>query len=247
VLGWDRARLILDAGQEFSPDLRDRYQAMIDRRRQHEPVDYILGWRWFRGVLLEVNRDVLIPRPETELLVELAIDRAQSRGGPTIADVGTGSGAIAIAVARDLPAARVVATDISRASLLVARRNRDRIAPGVDLVEADLLRGLRGPFDLIVANLPYIDEAILSGLQPSVRDWEPRVALDGGIGGLAVIGRLLSQSVARLGNSGSVVLEIAFDQGDRAVELARRAFPAAVIAVHHDLSGLPRAVTIDQS
>jgi release factor glutamine methyltransferase len=161
-----------------------------------------------------------------------------------VVDVGAGSGAIALALADEAPGWRVIATDCSAPALAIARHNRDAYRLPVEFVLADLLGGIRGPIGLIVANLPYIARSQLATLPREVRDWEPHLALDGGPGGLCLIRRLIEQARSRLAPGGTLLCEIAFDQGAPVSSLARRAFPDAVVDVVRDLAGLDRVVRV---
>lgn len=218
----------------------------VNRRLDHEPLPYILG-RWeFYGLNFLITPDVLIPRPETEQLVDLGRDWLKAHPGPRRAvDVGTGSGCIAASLAYWSPELVVYACDKSLEALRVASYNfrshglADRAIP----VACDLLAALRGPFDLICANLPYIPSDTLADL--AVSQFEPRLALDGGQDGLRLIEPLLEQSRQRLSPGGRIILEIEFSQDLSAVDTARRYFPYAGISLKRDLSGLPRNIIID--
>src|SRR5262245_23833822 len=179
AMGCGRAALVADPEAEVPAPAARAFGEMVRRRLRREPVAYILGRKGFRHIELEVDRRVLIPRPETELLVELAVERNARR----VLDVGTGSGAIALAVANELPDCEVVATDTSPGALEVARANAARLGldQRVTFVEGTLPEG---EFDLVLANLPYVPEGDWRGLQPEVRDWEPREALLAGPDGL---------------------------------------------------------------
>ena len=248
ALGRDRAYLLAHPEQPLSPKQSTRFDALVARRAAREPLAYITGRRWFFGLEFEVTRDALIPRPETETLVEMALDwlaRRDDREQPRVADVGTGSGAIAVSLAMHA-AVEIVALDASFAALRLARANarRHRVAARIHFVQGDLLAPLAATFDLIVANLPYIPTADLAHLMPEVRDYEPRSALDGGPDGLRVIERLLAQAPARLKKGGALLLEIGHGQGENASALARRYFPRARVEVHRDLAGRERVLAI---
>jgi release factor glutamine methyltransferase len=193
--GWDRAHLAANPEAEIPPPAARRFAEMVRRRLRREPVAYILGRRGFRHMELAVDPRVLIPRPETELLVELALELRPR----TVLDVGTGSGAIALAIAAELPGCEVTATDASAAALEVARANAERLglAGRVELVEGTLPPGT-GEFDLVLANLPYVSEEEWGGLEPEVTEWEPREALLAGPDGLDAIRALLSDRVRLL-------------------------------------------------
>lgn len=249
VLGQDRAWLYRYPTAHLDRAALDRLAELLSRREQREPIAYLTGSKEFFGLEFEVNPSVLIPRPETELLVEAALQLAQGRSPLSIVDVGTGSGCIAVALARHLPAARIGAVDISPRALTVARRNTQRhgVAGRVILVQADLLQPVAGPFDLIVSNPPYVSHSELAAgdMQPEVALYEPRLALDGGKEGLAVISRLLSQATTKLKPGGWVLVEIGAAQGPAALRLAAGYFPGAIIELKQDLAGLDRLLVIN--
>ncbi len=223
-----------------------RLQRLVDARLRGEPLAYLVGSREFYGRDFAVDSRALVPRPETEALLEVALrfarqpDRAPAR---RIVDVGTGSGILAISLALELPAASVVAVDLSADALAVARANACRydVAGRVSFVQADLLETLTGPFDLVVANLPYVPSGEIDRLQPEVRR-EPRLALDGGPDGLDLYRRFFRRLPAVAGPATGVFVEIASDQGERVAALARAAQPAAEVAVLADLEGRDRVV-----
>ena len=229
------------------------------RRVRHEPAAYITSHREFFGLDLACTPAALIPRPETELLVELALAYIAARPAPAlersegtrdpqplVADVGTGSGAIAIAIAVHAPEARVVAVDTSRAALLLARRNARAhgVAGRIDFVQASLLDALRGPFDIVAANLPYIPTRLYRALPPEILDHEPQAALHAGRRGTAVIEALLEQAAARLRPGGLLLAEHAWNQGRRLRDAAHASFPRARIETKRDLAGLERVLVI---
>lgn len=236
-------------GQLNSAELAS-YRQLIERRAQHEPVAYIVGHKEFYGLDLFVDSRVLVPRPETELLIEKAIEISRqpaSSGQLVVADVGTGSGAIAVSLAVHLPQALVYATDASPGALEVAARNccchgvKDR----VHLLQGHLLEPLPEPVDLIAANLPYVSEAELAQLPPEISRYEPREALNGGPDGLDYIRSLLAQAGGHLKPGGVILLEIGATQGEAVVALARRHFPAATVEIAKDYAGLDRVVIVE--
>lgn len=233
--GWDRARLVAEPDAAIPPAATRRFAEMVRRRLRREPVAYILGRRGFRRLELAVDPRVLIPRPETELLVELALELRPS----SVLDVGTGSGAIALAIADELPQCAVVAVDTSAAALELAREN----AEGVGLrrrVEFALgtFPPADGGFELVVANLPYVSEAEWDGLQPEVREWEPREALLAGADGLDAIRAVIPAFAER---ARVLALEVGINQAEPVAELLRAAdFDA--IETRRDLAGIPRVV-----
>jgi release factor glutamine methyltransferase len=195
-------------------------RALIARRAAREPVAYILG-RWgFRGLDLDVDRRVLVPRPETELVVDRCLALLDGVPGPAILDVGTGSGAIALALAAELPGAHVCGCDISAEALDVARGNGARLGVEVEWMAADLLSGLGGRrFQLVVSNPPYVAAGEIEALEPEVREWEPRAATVAGETGLEVIDRLVTAAPAALEPGGALVLEIGAGQADAVAQL----------------------------
>jgi release factor glutamine methyltransferase len=235
AMGCERARLAAEPEAEVPPAAGRRFGEMVRRRLRREPVAYILGRRGFRRIELAVDRRVLVPRPETELLVELALELQPRR----VLDVGTGSGAIALAIADELPGAKVVATDTSAAALGVARANAERLGLGgrVELVEAMLPAG-PGGFDLLVANLPYVSEAEWGGLEPEVTEWEPREALLAGPDGLDVL-RVAIPAFA--GAAPLVALEVGAGQATAVGEMLLEA-GFEQMETRPDLAGIPRVV-----
>lgn len=244
VLGWDRARMLAD-GREPEPEgFAAGLDALIARRARREPVAQIVGRREFWGLDFEVTRDVLIPRPETELIVEEALERIGA-GARRVIDVGTGTGCLAVAIAHSAPEVSVVATDVSEAALAVARRNA--AAHGVDdrvrFVAADLLQGIGAMADIIVSNPPYVPDPHAAGLQPEVVRYEPGVALFGGASGLDIIDRLLRQAHAHLTPGGRLIMEIGLGQGpDLEPLVAERGW--TLLRVRDDLQGIPRTFVL---
>jgi release factor glutamine methyltransferase len=247
VLDWDAARYFTSAIDPPPAGFAERYAPLVSRRVNREPLAYITGTREFWNLTFEVSPAVLIPRPETELLVETAIERFPNAMRPIrIADLCTGSGCIAIALARERPQARLVATDISGDALAVAERNAQRldVADRIEFLQADLLTGVSGAFDLIVANPPYVPEPERESLQPEVRDFEPPIALFGGREGLSVIERLVAASVSRLSPGALLLFEFSMGQ-DRAVDrLIGHTRGVRLADVKHDLQGIPRVAVV---
>ena len=244
--GMDRASLYASMREELPEPALRRLDSLLGRRIGREPLAYITGRREFFGIDLKVCPAVLIPRQETELLVERAIDFSSSLGPAArllIADIGTGSGAIAVAIALHVPHATVYATDISREALGVADVNRRRhgLEDRVHLRRGDLLDALPRPVDLVVSNLPYIPTGDISGLAPEVQR-EPRLSLDGGVDGLGVVRRLLSQAPGRLRPGGRALVEISPEQLDAVSAFAAGCVPHGEVRFHRDMLGLARAV-----
>jgi len=247
VTGLTRTEVLARPETVLKTDQSAELDGLVERAARGEPLAYLTGQREFYGLAFDVDRRVLVPRPETEELVDLALAARPRR----VLEVGTGSGCIAVALAVHLPQAALTATDVSPEALAVARHNAQRhgVAHRIQFVQSDLLACMNFGtpdlqlFDLIVANLPYIDSAELRALP--VADFEPRLALDGGPGGLALIARLLSQAPAALASGGSLLLEIGAAQGAAALDVARGAFPAASARVERDLAGLDRVLVIE--
>ncbi len=243
ALNQPKTWLLTHPEYEIQPKEFSTLQKALNRLLQGVPLPHILGEWEFYGRLFLVSPDVLIPRPETELLVERAIALAGRLPRPLIADVGTGSGAIAVSLAAELPRAALTATDISRPALRLARRNAARQAiTSIHFLQADLLLPLAAKFDLICANLPYIPTATLQELD--VAQWEPTLALDGGPTGLDLITRLLHQAQTRLTPAGSLLLEIESTLGQETLALAQSVFPNAEVTLRQDLAGRNRLVEI---
>ena len=244
VLGWEAVRFFTSADGPEPDDFAAAYEPLVARRAGREPLAYITGRQAFWDLVFEVSPAVLIPRPESELIVEAALELfPASTGALAIADAGTGSGCLAVALARERPAARVIATDISDAALDLARQNAARhgVADRIQCVSGDLLEPVATPVDLIVCNPPYIAEGDRPGLQPEVRDHEPAVALFGGRDGLQVITRLIEQAPRRLTRGGVLIFEFGFGQADRVTELISHTPGLTMIGVRPDLQGIPRA------
>jgi release factor glutamine methyltransferase len=242
VLGVSRTALLAHPEHVLTPDQLSNYQVLTRRRAAGYPLPYLTGHVEFYGLEFEVTPEVMIPRPETETLVDLVLARRPT----TVVDVGTGSGCIAVALAVHLPESAVCAIEISPAALAVARRNVERhgVADRVRLIVGDLLSPRPAPVELIVSNPPYIPTGECAFLPASVRNHEPRLALDGGLGGLAIIRRLLAQASAVLRPGGGLLIEIGADQGAAASHLARTFFPQATVRVHPDLAGCDRVLEV---
>jgi release factor glutamine methyltransferase len=246
ILGCARAQLY--ARLEETPDaaVEEDYNSLIARRLEHEPVAYITGHKEFYGLDLHVDRRVLIPRPETETLVEVSLAVARQHHIPLIADVGAGSGAIAIALALNLPWVEIVAIDASPEALEVAEQNcrRHGVLDRVHLLLGNLLDPLPEPVGLIVANLPYVSRDELKDLPPDITSYEPLSAIDGGQDGLDHIRAMLAQARPNLKPPGIVCLEIGASHALAANELVREYFPGATLALVKDLAGLDRVALI---
>ncbi len=247
LLKTERCTLYVNSAQDLSDALALAYSKLIQRRLRHEPTAYITGHKEFFGLDFEVNQHTLIPRPDTELLVEKAIELAASLPEPCLmADIGTGCGAIAVALATNLPRLKVYATDISAAALETARTNCRRydLEGRVTLLRGNLLEPLPEPVHLIVANLPYIKESDFAAIMPEISQFEPRLALCGGPDGLQLIRELVSQTKGKLISGGALLLEIGCDQAEAVTSIVKRYLPQADVGVLQDLSGLDRVVVV---
>jgi release factor glutamine methyltransferase len=224
------------------------YEAWISRRLEREPVQRILGYAYFRNLVLDLNEDTLIPRPDTESVVDLALERIDLRDYPCVVlDVGTGTGAIAISIAQERPRCEVHATEVSESALEAARANADRNDTDVRFHHVDVVSGLgflEGRIDLLVSNPPYVDEASASQrLAPEVRKWDPPVALYSGTDELAFFRRIFTETSFLLKDGADVVLEIGDGQADKVLDLGERT-GFSPLGVRDDLAGTPRAVLL---
>lgn len=245
ALGCRRTELYTRWNELVAEEQRSRFRELIKRRLDGCPVQYLLGEREFFLLTVEVTPAVLIPRPETELLVTETLARIKPLGAPRVLDIGTGSGCIALALAHQHKTAVIVASDISAEALEIARRNavRHGLAQRVRFVEGDLLASLAGEqFDVIVSNPPYIATGELADLAPEVRDFEPRLALDGGADGFAIYDRLIPSSAAQLAPGGTLLLEIGHTQ-ETGVRQRLEAAGLMVGPTVRDAQRLPRVVS----
>ena len=236
AMGVDRAVIVSDPGRGLEPAEARRFQDHARRRTQREPVAYILGRKGFRTIELEVDGRVLIPRPETEHLVEAALDLPH---GARVADVGTGSGAVALALKAERPDLRVLATDSSAGALAVARANAERLGLEVELLHGDLLEPVRGPLDAVLSNPPYVADADRGSLAPDIARHEPAEALYAGADGLGLIRRLAPAAAAT--GAALLALEVGFGQAAAVAEIVRHAGFARTQALC-DLAGIERVV-----
>jgi release factor glutamine methyltransferase len=242
VLGWDAATWIARETDPAPPGFVERYRELVARRTRREPMGYLLGRVEFWGLELEVSPAVLIPRPESEIIVEAALGAARGLAAPLIVDVGTGSGCLAVALASALPAARILAIDVSAPALAVARRNAARhgVARRIAFVRGDLLGPLRGEADLIVSNPPYVPRTERHNLQPEVRAYEPPEALFAGDDGLAVIRRLVAGAETHLRPGGWLIFELGIGQQPAVRALLEQSGRWHSIDIRPDLQGIPR-------
>jgi release factor glutamine methyltransferase len=250
VLGAPRLKLYLDPDRPATDLERAAFRDLVERAAKHEPVDYLVGQAPFFSMMLKVTPQVLIPRPSTETLVEHILQHARRTPGftgPAIADIATGSGAIAIALAAHLKTARVTATDVSDGALALARANAAalKVADRIDFLQGDLLEPLHGKrFHYLVSNPPYISDEEWTHVAPNVKDYEPTLALRGGVDGLKFLRPLIAQARAFLEHPGQLVLEIAASQKKAVLQLADQAGlrNPQVLADHE---GLPRVLVAD--
>jgi release factor glutamine methyltransferase len=259
VLGRDRAWIYTHPEAPLDTAAMENYFALVGRRAEGEPVQYLTGKQEFWGLEFEVTPAVLIPRPETEHVVEVALERLSARGASgqplRIADVGTGSGCIAVALAWELPHAEIVATDISPAALEVARRNAARhgVSTRIHFVEADLLEAAsllplatrHSPlaFDLIASNPPYIARDEAASLPREVREHEPEEALFGGAAGLEIYARLIEQAGSLLSPGGILIVELGYGSDERVREMFHVEHCWHKVSITNDLAGIPRVLS----
>lgn len=246
VLGRDRTFVIAHADETLPPTQLDEFQLLVARRAAGEPLEYITGHQEFFGLDFKVNPDVLIPRPETELIVEAALELLKDNAAPYFADIGTGSGCIAVSLLHELPNARALATDISSVALQVARSNAARhgVSERLRLIESDGFAAIdvTESFDLVVSNPPYVSDEEMKALQREVRR-EPVAALAGGADGFSIIRRLLHDAPAHLTSGGLFIFEIGFGQGERVKDLID-VDVWELIEMRRDLQGIPRTVVL---
>jgi len=247
LLGIGRAELAV-LERPLTAEQTSLYEAWISRREKREPVQRILGYAYFRNLVLDLNEETLIPRPDTESVVDAALERIDSRGYPCVVlDVGTGSGAIAISIAQERPRCEVHATDVAESAVEAARANATRNGTDVSFHLADVAAGLEfleGKVDLLVSNPPYVDETSASRrLAPEVREWDPPVALYSGTDELAFFRRIFAETPPLLRHGADVVLEIGDGQAEKVQDLGRK-FGFEPLGVRNDLAGTPRAVLL---
>ena len=267
ALGWDRAEYLARRGDAPPAGFGEAYEPLVARRALREPVAQIAGYREFWSRDFQVTRDVLTPRPETELIVEEALAFRASVGGQAapagpdrgeggesspderpwrVVDVGTGSGCLAVTLALEMPGVDILATDISDRALAVAQRNAERLGAGnrVRFLCTSLLHGVAPGIDLIVSNPPYVPERYSSGLSSEVRDYEPAEAVFGGHDGFELIRALLDQAAARLAPGGRFMMEFGAGQDEDVRGIITEYPPLFVHAIRDDLQGIPRMAVI---
>lgn len=247
VLAVERAYLIAHDDEILSGEQEARFRQLLARASAGEPVPHLVGESPFFGLDFMVTPDVLIPRPETELLVEAALTWARNANVLRVVDVGTGSGCIAVTLARHLPVAEIAAVDRSEQALAVARQNAERhgVAGRVTFYQGSLVEPVPFAPELIVANLPYISDEEWTTLDDGVKSYEPAGALRGGPDGLVVIQALLEEAAAKVTPAGALFLEIGWRQGEAASALARSIFPEARVRVRPDYAGHDRILMVE--
>lgn len=247
ALNCSRIDLVLNRDKFLKEEEKDAFLSMIDRRMNHEPISYITGNKEFMSLLFSVSEGVLIPRPETEMLVEYIIDKSDKRDSIKILDLCTGSGAIAVSLAHYLKNADVYAVDKYDICLKTAKENieKNNLDSRVKLIKADILDNfsLNEKFNYIVSNPPYIRKDTLTSLPPNVKDFEPLYALDGGDDGLVFYRKITKFAESHLLNNGTIVYEVGFDQGEDVKKILEASGFFADIQITKDLAGLNRMVT----
>jgi len=248
ILGWDRATLLASLREPAPAELEPRFSEWLERRERREPTAYIVGRREFWGREFLVTPAVLVPRPETEFIVEEGLALMIGVTAPRIADIGTGSGILAVTLAAELPASTVVATDVSAPALEVAHQNAERIgvASRMTVVNTSYLNDVAGPFDLIVANPPYVRDVDRPGLSRDTRH-EPEVALFGGPDGLRDLGGVLDAAVAKLKTGGWLVMEFGYGQDEDVQRLVAARAVLRLDHIHNDLQDIPRTAVVQRN
>ena len=245
VLGWDRATIHTRDSDPPPGDFIGAFQRLIDRRARREPIAYITGVQEFWNRDFAVSPAVLIPRPETELIIEEALSMVFA----TVADIGTGSGCLAVTLAAECRRARVVATDISRPALAMAQANAERhaVADRIEFHETRYLDGITGPFDLIVSNPPYVTNDEYATLAPEVREFEPRTALTAGPDGLDDVRAVLACAAEKLDRGGMLLMEIGYGQAEAVRSLIVGTPAMTLTRIGSDLQAIPRIVIAQRS
>lgn len=246
VLGKTRIELYMQFDRPVADDELERFRELYRRRLSHEPLQYITGSTGFREIEVATDPRVFIPRPETEILVQTAVDFLVARPEPLVADLGTGTGIIAISVVAEVPGARAVAVDVSEEALILAERNAREagVEDLITLVHGDMLEGIagRGPFDAVLSNPPYIPSGDIDALEPEVRDYEPHRALDGGADGLGFLYALAESAHEYLKPGGLLAMECEGDQADMVAEKLKNQKHFINVEVLKDLAGKKRIV-----
>jgi release factor glutamine methyltransferase len=251
VSGKGRTEILAHPERSLDLDQAARFQELVERRSRREPLAYILGWREFYGRQFLVTRETLIPRPETEGLVEIALRRLASvslHSAPRLLDVGTGSGALAVTLGAERESLEVVCTDCSLRALRVARQNavNHSVHGRIQTVACDLATAIQGKFTVVLANLPYIPTADIETLEPEVRQFEPRLALDGGEDGLNLLERLIADLPRLIEPGGFAAFEFGDGQADPLDWGARQLLPTWAVDVQRDAAGNQRFLVLDR-
>ena len=246
ILSCSRSALYLHAQKSVSESQTSHYQSLIQRRALRIPLQHLLGKTEFFGLPFTTSPSALIPRPETETLIDQLLLHLRFHPSPHILDIGTGSGIIAVTLSHELPKAQVIATDISRSALQLAKHNaaRNGVSNRISFIQSNLLSALnsKAQFNAIVSNPPYIPTCDINTLDPEVRDHDPHLSLDGGPDGLAIYKKLIPQTVLHLMPGGLLALEIGHDQAEAISNLIIQSSCFSFPTVHNDLSGYPRVV-----
>ncbi len=245
TLSLNRVQLIQSLENELNPEFETIFGNYLQRHLKGEPVAYIIGHKEFFGLDFNVDNRVLIPRPETELLVEKALELGQQRHITTVADIGTGCGTIAISLALRLGNVKIYATDVSALALELALQNSSKhhVLDRICFLQGNLLEPLPEPVDLIIANLPYVKIGDIAGCR--ALGFEPDLALNGGRDGLSVIRKFCSQVIDKIKPGGSILMEIGEGQSEKVAALLRKRFPRAVIKAHRDFAGIERVIQVN--
>jgi len=256
AIGIDRTHLLTKSEEQIDDVKYDVYLRLLERRAAGEPVQYLTGQQEFYGLDFFVTPDVLIPRPETEFLIEQVLKIVETGGlnSPLIVDVGTGSGCIAVTLAVNLFNGRFIATDASDRALIIALNNaaKHRVIDRIEFLEGNLLeplsnRGLTASIDVIASNPPYVDESLRHSIQREVRDWEPHEALFGGVDGIEFYRRLFTECPEYLKPGGYLVVEIGYGQLETIERMLAASPSLRLVEVTNDLQGIPRTLTISKS
>ncbi len=244
TLGINLSGLYTKMEEELSPEITESYNLLLKRRIKFEPLQYILGYEEFYGRKFVVTREVFIPRPETELLIDIVKKYYDGSENFCLLDIGTGSGNIAITIKKEMPSIKVFATDISPSAIRIARLNAERhgVRDGFFLLSSDLLSALKpaDTFDIIVANPPYIPTGRIDSLQPEIKLYEPEEAIDGGIDGLDKIRRIISSAGLYLKKNGRLIIEIDCTQGESVLSLSEKTGQFKNAEIQKDLAGFDR-------
>lgn len=244
-----REELYISLNQPLESSVADRLALLLDRRLSREPSAYILGYKEFYGLVFGVSPEVLIPRPETEHVVESVLQALSNKTtslSTVVLDIGTGSGAIAIAVASKSPQSTVIASDISPAAIKIAYANKSKYPKlhNIEFVIGDLLAWVKGPVDVIAANLPYVPTAVVQTLEPEIRSYEPLGALDGGKDGLDFIRQIVEQAAGLLTSTGSLILELDPSQFDSLCTFISEGYKGVKFKIIKDFHGLDRVLVV---